>query len=229
MKKKIATLIFRIALPIFYLMVRAKLSFIRRDLVEFGKFGVTDETLTELDTLADSYAALPPDDDLVGQQVITTKKKDAEADIVREATAKILNRAENRFGRNSGEFRRFGVTGLSDLVDMQLYLAASNTQRVATIYLPDMAEQGLTAPILTEYDVIVKSYHKAVIDQMDAFALRDIATDNRIKAANELYLKISKHCETGKKIWGSVNEAKYNDYVIYDTPSGEPEEGENPV
>jgi hypothetical protein len=38
-----------------------------------------------------------------------------------------------------------------------------------------------------------------------------------------LYLLLSKYSETGKDIWAEVSEAKYNDYVIYNTLSGGPE------
>lgn len=40
---------------------------------------------------------------------------------------------------------------------------------------------------------------------------------------NALYKAIVKICNTGKDIWYETNESKYNDYVIYNTPSGKPE------
>ena len=40
---------------------------------------------------------------------------------------------------------------------------------------------------------------------------------------------MSKISEIGKEIWEGVNEAKYNDYLIYDTPTGQPVEDEEEV
>lgn len=51
---------------------------------------------------------------------------------------------------------------------------------------------------------------------------RDIATENRIEALNALYALVMKYAGTGQDIFYEENEAKYNDYVIYDTPSGLP-------
>jgi hypothetical protein len=228
MKKKIPALIFSMAIPEFVLMVRSKISFIRRDLAEFLKFGVKEETIQALEDKVDEYVAIPPDDDLIGEQEITTQRKDAQALIVRDEMGKILNRAANKFGEGSGQYRRFGNTALSDLADMPLYLAAYNAHRIGNIYLTDLASEGLTAEILTQFEATNKAFLKTITDQQDAIAARDIATENRITKANEIYGQISKHCETGKKIWYSKNEAKYNDYVIYDTPPTKPEEGENP-
>ena len=60
--------------------------------------------------------------------------------------------------------------------------------------------------------------------QSDAIADREIGTMLRIKTANEIYGEISRVCDTGKGIWKEVNEAKYNDYIIYDTLAAKPEE-----
>jgi hypothetical protein len=40
---------------------------------------------------------------------------------------------------------------------------------------------------------------------------------------NVLYAELVKLCNTGKDIFYSLNEAKYNDYVIYNTPTGKVE------
>ena len=48
--------------------------------------------------------------------------------------------------------------------------------------------------------------------------LRDITTEKRIKALNALYKMVAKYTGIGKDIFYETNEAKYNDYVIYDSP-----------
>ena len=229
MKKKSPRLAFRIALTIFVSWVRSIISFIRRDIAEFIKFGVTEEIITELETKVNAYEDIATDEELVGNQVIATQAKDAEAKKLREAIGSMMTRAENKFGVNSGYYRKFGITNISDLDGGVLSYAASKVLRVATEFQTPLGEQGLTTVILDDFEALSDSYNLALKGQDDAIANRDIATDNRVEKANEIYHLVVKYCETGKRIWGSVNEAKYNDYIIYDTPSGEPEEGANPV
>ena len=56
--------------------------------------------------------------------------------------------------------------------------------------------------------------------QEDAIRLRDNATEDRIELGNELYKKIVELFDFGKDYWITRDEAKYNDYIISDTPSG---------
>lgn len=66
MKKKIASLAFNIALPVFIVLARAKAGFMRRDLTEFEKFGVTGDSLDTLDTMITEFEAIPNDEELLG-------------------------------------------------------------------------------------------------------------------------------------------------------------------
>jgi hypothetical protein len=90
--------------------------------------------------------------------------------------------------------------------------------------LDDLAEKGLTQQMLDDLETVIGEFDNALSMQEDAISSRDIATEERIEKANAIYAIVSKHCDTGKRIWVSSNQAKYNDYVIYDTPSGKPEE-----
>ena len=100
---------------------------------------------------------------------------------------------------------------------------AKRVWRVATSLLTDLATKGLTKAILSELELLISNYEKALTAQEDAISDREIATEDRAEKANEVYKIVSDLCTTGKRIWASRNEAKYNDYVIYDTPSGGPE------
>ena len=51
-----------------------------------------------------------------------------------------------------------------------------------------------------------------------------IATEKRVEELNALYALVIKYAGIGQDIFYEENEAKYNDYVIYDTPSGLPPE-----
>lgn len=50
---------------------------------------------------------------------------------------------------------------------------------------------------------------------------RDILQEDRVEDGNEIYSLLIKYTQTGQDIWETSDVAKYNDYVVYNTPSGE--------
>lgn len=225
MKKKIAKLVFRIRLTIFETWARGKLVFMRRDIVEFIEFGVTEAKLTDLENLISEFSEILTDDELLGTQIIATEKKDNLAKKLKSDIGSIMTRVENHFGVHSAIYRHFGISSISTLEGGEVSTAADKVCRVAKIYLAQLAEEGLTQAIITDLKTQSETYKTALDEQEDAIAARDVATDNRIEKANEIYRLVVKYCQTGKRIWENKNEAKYNDYVIYDTPSGGDEGG----
>lgn len=45
------------------------------------------------------------------------------------------------------------------------------------------------------------------------------STEERIELSNKLYSYVVKYTNFGKLIWEYTSEARYNDYIIYSTPS----------
>jgi hypothetical protein len=223
MKKKPSKLNFKIVLSVFFTFTMAKLGFMRRDQLEFDKYGIDDGNLDDLEDLLANFQEIPTDVELLGNQVSATQQKDALAVQVRETIASIMTRAENKFGFHSGIYRKFGVSGISELNGGTLSYTGRRVHRVATGLLEELEDEGLTSELLDAFKTLLKNYEKALAAQEDAIADRDIATDSRIEKANAIYVLLARYCDTGKRIWESVNEAKYNDYVIYDTPSGSPQ------
>lgn len=59
---------------------------------------------------------------------------------------------------------------------------------------------------------------------------RDIQQEDRVEAGNAIYTTLVSYTKTGQDIWVSKDLAKYNDYEIYNTESGEdPDEPQDPV
>ena len=224
MKKKSPEVSFRMSFAVFIMMVKTKLSFIRRDIIQFLKYGVTEPVLVVLDGKITEFDEIPTDEELVGAQGMATEAKDAQAVKVRAGISSIMTRAANTFGTHTSKYRRFGINGISDLIDQQLLISARRVNRVGRLFVTELAPQGLSIEILDDFKADFDLFDDLLIAQENAIADRDDATENRIEKANAIYHEIVKYCENGKRIWESVNEAKYNDYIIYDTPSGEPEE-----
>lgn len=224
MKKKVVKLIFDIKLSVFILLAKAKIAFMRRDITEFDKFGIKEVNLAALETLVNALQALPTDEELLGDQTLATEQKDALEEPLREKIRDIMTRAKNKYGEGSARYRKFGVTDISQQEGGPLIFTAGRVKRVATSLLTDLASEGLTQDHIDALDDNTTAYDQKFGEKEDAISARDVATEDRAEKANAIYRLLVKYCETGKRIWVGKNEAKYNDYIIYDTPSGEPEE-----
>ena len=86
-----------------------------------------------------------------------------------------------------------------------------------------LVDEGITEEILVDTEALISGFNKAVSDQLTAIRIRDKATTDRITKGNALYRAVVKACNTGKDIWYETDESLYNDYVIYNTASGQPE------
>ena len=225
MKKKIAKLGFKIRIENFYTRMKVYISFMLRDKDRFAAFGITEDKIKEAESRLEEFAEIPTDAELLGNQVTATQEKDALGEKVKNAITAIMTRVSNKYGNDSGIYHKFGVNSISKLDGGELGSCARRVCRVAAAMLTDLASEGLTQEIIGDLHDLQVRYETALGKQEDAIADRDIATEERIGMANEIYETMVKYCNTGRKIWQSENEARYNDYIIYDTPSGtsEPE------
>ena len=228
MKKKPATQIFRIRLGVFYTLMTTILGFIKRDKAEFVKQGVTDEKITAVEALLTEFSEIPTDDELLGNQINATNAKDIAGGQLRTGISEVIDRAASKYGIDSGYYRKFGIRTLSEIDGGELSSGARRVYRVGTSMLTDLADEGLTQAMLDTLKSTTKIYDEALAKKEDAVSDREIAAENRIEKANAIYELMSGYCEKGKRIWVSTNQAKYNDYVIYDTPSGKPENPATP-
>ena len=68
-----------------------------------------------------------------------------------------------------------------------------------------------------------------IIDMKIKIGERDILQENRVETANAIYATLVNYTKAGQSIWSSRNVAKYNDYVLYNTISGEMQENVLPL
>ena len=195
-------------------------AFMQRDAAPFNDFNVMAPDIAAFNDNINSFQDIETDEELQGVVSEYTELKDAKADEVKVAVRAILTRAQNKFGLGTARYKKFGTKGMDAFDDLQLLACSKRVKRVAEGFLALLGAVGLTAAMVTALDVLNEAFEKTIEDQRDAIADRDIATEDRIEQANELYKLLVDYCNIGKNIWVTTDEAKYNDYVIYDTPTG---------
>jgi hypothetical protein len=75
--------------------------------------------------------------------------------------------------------------------------------------------------MLTAITTLCNEFEALIIDLKIKIGERDIVQEDRVEAGNIIYKTLSQYTTMGLSIWETSDVAKYNDYVIYDTVSGE--------
>jgi hypothetical protein len=199
------------------------LALLIRDGIPFTKRRWSEAKSTNLITLRDSFVATKPDDYYKGILGIKTEEKDAARAVLSTPIRTIFVAAENVFGVKSSHYASFGVSAISKLNDDKMIRNSRLVVATARDFQEELEDEGITIEMLDATDILIENFDKTVDAQLAAQRDRDSATADRIKKGNLLYRALVKVCNTGKDIWYETDESKYNDYVIYNTPSGKPE------
>jgi len=200
---------------------KEKIAFIRRDAAEFDGYGITSAMVDELENQTNHFSETATDVELVSNQTEVTTNKDAIADKLQVAIRGVMSRVVLKYPVESAKYRKFGTEALSQQSDAELLVIASRVVRVGTEMLADLAANGLTSGMLDEVKHFRDDLEHELIGMNLKIADRDIEQESRVEAANAIYATLIKYTNTGQSIWETSNVAKYNDYVVYNTPSGD--------
>lgn len=210
-------------------MSKTKIAYMRRDLMKLGKFGITTAMLTALETQINAFEAFATDKELVGLQELATENKDAKAAELRDAIEPIRARAETKYGYGTAKYKTFGIGDISRWDDANLLILGRRVVRVGTLYLSDLAPLGLTTAILSSLTTICNDFENLIITQGIKIGERDITQEDRVEMGNAIFAQLKNYCRLAKSAWRTLDAAKYNDYLIYDSPSGTDAEGTPPI
>ncbi len=204
-------------------------SLMSRDQAELSTYGVTYADRTFILETTDNLKNMPGDDEFLGLSMERTKAKDMIADQIRVETRSYMVRVADVYGEDSATYRRFGTAGLSKLTDSDLLLCCKRVLRLTGTYFDALKEKGMTQQMIDRLAGLCTQFDEALGLKEDADMEREVAAEQRAETANALYAKITRICGFGKDYWYTRSEAKYNDYIIYDTPSGTKDETTPPA
>ena len=222
MKKTMATRNYKLADAVLKQKADEFLNLLDRD-VEFADRGYNAAAKTQFITARDDAATQPSDEKLDAEKIGLTAAKDAARSALEKTMRTIFNMAANRFGAQSAQYRSFGNAEISRLPDAELVRVSKIMMIAATKNLVEMTPEGLSQAMIDSLTQKSETFDTSIDDVAKGISDRDIATEKRIESLNALYALLTKYAGIGQDIFYEVNEAKYNDYVIYDTPDGLPE------
>ncbi len=193
-----------------------------RDATEFAAKGVTAADITDLGTAASDFLALPTDSYYEADLMLAAEEKNAFREAMEIKMRDIVQLAEIKWGQRSPQLKRFGAGQMTKESDAEFVVTANKVVNAGTLYLADLTPLGLTQAMLDALEADAGTMLTKMNAIHSAELERDIKSEERIEKGNELYALVVKYCEIGKIIWDDVDEAKYNDYVIYSYPAGVP-------
>jgi hypothetical protein len=186
----------------------------RRDITAFETRGIDTITLDDLQIENDNFSDLETDEELTGSIAEATENKDTLRSNLEGTLTTIRSMAKAQWGIMDARYRSYSFGQISVKPDNILWRTAKRALRIATQQLSSLAAQGLTPTMLNNLQTLITNFDNAIDAKEDAENDREVATQTRIIAGNEIYKKLMRISNVGKDIWYSTNEAKYNDYLI---------------
>ena len=201
-----------------------KVAYMQRDKPEFEEYGITPDLVIDLKNNLNAFSDRITDVEALGDQTSVTANKDAKAEEIRNAIRSIMSRVVLVFAVDTPKYKKFGTDELAHQTDSDLLITAKRVVRVGTQYLSELSVNGVTASMLEAITTRADEFADLIVQMKIEIGNRDIEQEDRVEAGNIIYKTLVKYTSTGQSIWETNDVAKFNDYVLYNTISGEPEE-----
>ncbi len=200
-----------------YLQCMERIRYAHRDLAHFKQYSYDGERLKRFLFLCDKFKNLPDDDELLGDQMVTTDKKYAAAEALKTAIRSLMTRVAMKYSNRSGKYRKFGTAKLGDMTDAQLLFCGRRVARVARQQIDFLEDVGVNENVIKRVTDACKDFETALNIQQDKVADRDISVERRIEQGNKLYQELIVLCNIGKDIWAEKDPVRYENYTIYES------------
>ncbi len=200
-----------------YVQCMERIRYAYRDLEQFQQYSYNLERLKAFGALCEKFKALPDDDEMLGDQMLMTEKKNEAAERLKSAIRSVMTRVEMKYNNRSGRYRKFGTAKMGDMSDAQLLFCGRRVARVARQQLDFLTETGLNETIIQRVMDACRDFENALNIQQDRIADRDIAVENRTELGNRLYQELVVLCNIGKDIWAERDPVKYANYCLYES------------
>lgn len=200
-----------------YLQCMDRIRYAHRDIQQFERYGYGLDRLHTFKSNCEKYRALPDDDELLGDQMITTEKKYKAAEDLKSAIRSLMTRVAMKYSNRSGRYRKFGTAKMGDMTDAQLLFCGRRVVRVARAQIDFLADVGVNENVIKRITDSCRDFETALNIQQDKVAERDISVERRVEKGNKLYEELVTLCNIGKDIWAEVDPVKYENYCIYES------------
>ncbi len=195
-----------------------------RDQNEFIDYGFTPERLSAIQGLREEYSNIETDIEMSSDITDATFTRNEKRSDLETALRSLGTRLENKGDFSIGFMNKVTIPSMTKISDDQLVRSGKQVVKNVATKLDVLAEVGITEVYLNGISDKITLFDQAIDDKVAAELAREVKTAERIEKGNQLYAELVKLANTGKDIWYTVNEAKYNDYLLIEKHSQPKEE-----
>ncbi|MCB0635204.1 MAG: hypothetical protein KDC54_01225, partial [Lewinella sp.] len=200
-----------------YVQCMERLRYAQRDAAQFAQYGYGTDRIKGFMALCEKFRSLPDDDEVLGDQMVATEKKNQAAEQLKSAIRSIMTRVAMKYNNRSGRYRKFGTAKMGDMTDAQLLFCGRRVARVARQQIDFLAETGINETVIQRVTEACRTFENAMHIQQDRVAERDIAVERRTEQGNKLYEEMITLCNIGKDVWAEIDPVKYENYTVYES------------
>jgi hypothetical protein len=217
MKKQAGHRLYNVSDAELYVQCQDALRKAHQEVDFFNQYGYGLERIKGFLSLCEKFHQLPDDDELVGDQMICTEKKNQASEKLKTAIRSVMTRVAMKYHDRTGRYRKCGTAQLGDMSDPQLLFCGRRVARVARQQIDFLADVGLNENIITRVTDACSEFENALNIQQDKIHDRDIAVERRVDQGNKLYEELVILCDIGKDIWVERDRTKYDFYCLYES------------
>jgi len=193
-----------------------------RDMADFAVFGISDASVIE--GLISDFDAQMPLSYFRGKVSIARQNRRAARKALMQRLRTLRAMTKAYWGGNAeANYRIYDWARLNLDNENRLMNRAKSAHQIATQQLAQLSNQGMNQQFLDSLETDRIALSNKIDEYKASVRQRDLATQQRIVKGNALYAEIVRLSDFGKNIYAFTNEAKHNDYRIYNpTPRKAP-------
>lgn len=217
MKKQSVTRDYNFSDAELYTQSLERIQYLRRDKAKFESYAFVETKMKAFELLVKKLGEMPDDNELVGDQMLSTQKKNDAAEALKTAIRTVMTRVAVKIDVKSGRYRKFGTHKMNDMSDANLLLCGLRVARVAEQMIHILDGSGLRQVLIDRIRQSAKAFETSLHIQFDKIADRDISVEKRVELCNRIYQELVIICNIGKDIWAEKNRSKYENYTLYES------------
>lgn len=199
------------------MMVGDFVSNLNRDITKVTARGITQQQIDDFEAKGNAFELLQPDEYYRALISVKVQEKDtARADCF-DNIQYISGFFEQKWGIGSPMYRTLAISGILSFGEDKFINRGRNVVTVATDNLATLTPLGLTQLDIDTLQTNLQTMEDKLHEVRSQQKIREEKTLERINKGNSLYVQLKQFSVIGKLVWENVDEAKYNDYVIYKT------------
>ena len=168
------------------------------DLPSVEEYGITEQDISEMKELNDTFKWLPLDSAVRTDVSLLVKAKNDMREAIMKTMKSMSQRVVLKWGNKSQEYQQLGSQMLSTMSQIELLSSARTVHTMMTEYLPSLIDVGLTQKMLDDFAIMIDNFETNKNERIKAEKTRLEKSAERAAMGNELYAKLKRVCSTAQ-------------------------------